>query len=117
MGHSGSTILDMSLGCHSNIIGMGEVKQLLKASSHSLEFDDNYNEIFCSCGKRTKDCEFWKKGKEILIQNGDLSPEERYLKLLEHIELTYGEDVIVVDSSKVPADYLKRVNNLVIGYG
>ena len=51
-GHSGSTLLDLIMDSHSQIVGVGEL------SHYSKHF--NFGEL-CSCGKQIKDCEFWQK--------------------------------------------------------
>ena len=50
-GRSGSTIVDIILGNHSEIVGVGEVSFLLDDWS-----DPNRR---CSCGKPYRECEFW----------------------------------------------------------
>jgi len=51
-GHSGSTLLDLIMDSHSQVVGVGEL------SHYSKHF--NSGEL-CSCGKQIKDCEFWQK--------------------------------------------------------
>ena len=110
LGHSGSTILDMSLGCHSNIIGLGEVAQILKANKEELESHENYNNVFCSCGSKINECEFWKDGKKVLIQSNGLSHADKYKKLIYYVKQKYGNNTILIDSSKNPNNYLKELN-------
>ncbi|MFX0137987.1 MAG: sulfotransferase [Candidatus Hodarchaeota archaeon] len=52
-GHSGSTLLDLILGSHSQIVGIGELNNYYSTieSSHDQ----------CSCGKKLDNCEFWNK--------------------------------------------------------
>ena len=49
-GHSGSTLLDLLLGSHSQIISLGEISHLPK----NIALNN-----FCSCGKTIKSCPFW----------------------------------------------------------
>lgn len=53
-GHCGSTLLDMLLGSHSQIIGTGEL------SSLASRIEDNQRNI-CSCGRSVYNCSFWNK--------------------------------------------------------
>ena len=62
LGHSGSTILDMSLGCHPLIVGLGEVAPLLKARRDDF-FNDEFNSYKCSCGEDMWTCSFWSGAK------------------------------------------------------
>ena len=48
--HSDSTVLDPALGCHPNIIGLGEIYAVFEKST-------------CSCGKKGADCDFRKNIK------------------------------------------------------
>ncbi len=50
-GHSGSTLLDLIMDSHSQIVGVGELSHY---NNHL-----NSGEL-CSCGKQIKDCEFWQ---------------------------------------------------------
>jgi hypothetical protein len=50
-GHSGSTLLDLIMDSHSQVVGVGELSHYSKhLNSGGL----------CSCGKQIKDCEFWQ---------------------------------------------------------
>ena len=104
LGHSGSTILDMALGAHPNILGLGEIYAVFNNSNHSILF----NNSTCSCGKKAKDCTFWKDAEEISKKDNII--EEKYLKLIELFSQKYGEDMILVDSSKNSYPYLKLLN-------
>ena len=52
-GHSGSTLLDMILGSHSDMVSLGEVDRV-----HSFFFRPN---AVCTCGKPFPQCHFWKE--------------------------------------------------------
>ncbi|MEM7133558.1 MAG: sulfotransferase [Chloroflexota bacterium] len=69
-GHSGSTLLDLILGSHSNTFSMGEVSRL-----------DNYrvNQKPCTCGLPVKSCTFWSQV---------LSLWEEYLASSKYFEVT-----------------------------
>ena len=45
LGHSGSTILDMALGAHLNIIGLGEIYAVINHRKYSKLFEFSS----CSC--------------------------------------------------------------------
>lgn len=51
-GHSGSTLLDLLLGSHSNMTSLGEITQLPKNIALNT---------FCSCGSSVKECGHWKR--------------------------------------------------------
>jgi len=105
LGHSGSTILDMALGCHPMIIGLGEVARLLKANKEHFQSDE-FNSLICSCGMRAMTCPFWSVGKEVLTQYDEKDIENKYLGLVSCFSEQYGQDAILVDSSKNPNKYL-----------
>jgi len=50
MGHSGSTLLDLLLGAHSQIHGAGELARVKK----------DFHKRKCSCGARAAECPVWK---------------------------------------------------------
>jgi hypothetical protein len=49
-GHSGSTLLDMLLGCHSKVASLGEISNL------PMDWATNNR---CTCGKHVRECELW----------------------------------------------------------
>jgi hypothetical protein len=51
-GHSGSTILNIVLGQHPEVMGAGELVRLASAASSGEEF--------CSCGEPLTDCRLWR---------------------------------------------------------
>ena len=51
-GRSGSTVLDMLLGSDDHAIGLSELTHVFGYWS---------NDLPCSCGKRIRQCEMWKK--------------------------------------------------------
>lgn len=53
VGHSGSTLLDLVLGSHSQIESMGEVRHIVHSR---MTLDPGRN---CPCGARIKDCAYW----------------------------------------------------------
>jgi len=104
LGHSGSTILDMALGCNKQIVGLGEVLQVIKATADELE--TNYDSLRCACGQTFNQCDFWKDAKKILRGNSHRSLEEKYRTLIDYFKAKYGPDMILLDSSKIVADHL-----------
>ncbi len=51
-GHSGSTLLDLVLGAHPDVISIGELKQFRRYIEQSKD---------CTCGKKVVECPFWLK--------------------------------------------------------
>ncbi|HEV2125986.1 MAG TPA: hypothetical protein VGW38_24790 [Chloroflexota bacterium] len=52
--HSGSTVLDLLLGSHPRLVGMGEVMPLLRPGNPMLDEPDRV----CSCGEPLESCPF-----------------------------------------------------------
>lgn len=111
-GRSGSTLLDIALGQHPNVLGAGEISPLTR---HVWENDE-----YCACSKRVRSCPFWssvmsewapdlpaylgeQKGSESILggrrTSGDFATRTR--TLLGILESCSGK-AIVVDSSKLP---------------
>lgn len=104
LGHSGSTILDMAIGCNSNIVGLGEVGAMLKKKDKERLFAKST----CSCGKKGVDCDFWKDAKKIIESNTSI--EDRYSLLIKYFNSKYGKDKVLLDSSKNSYKYLDFLN-------
>ncbi len=104
LGHSGSTILDMALGCHPEIVGLGEIYAVFNKKKTSELFEKST----CSCGKKGIDCYFWKDLQK--ISASELKTEEKYKKLIEIFTEKYGENMILLDSSKNSYSYLRFLN-------
>ena len=69
---SGSTMLDMMLGGHSNITALGEIHHL---RSYVLQDRSDYNpihELVCLCGKEVSDCKYWTEIEMALGRSFDL---------------------------------------------
>ena len=67
LGHSGSTLLDLILGAHPSVVGLGEASRVLLSSSAdefaSYQLDDwrsVYNKP-CTCGSMLDECELWSR--------------------------------------------------------
>ncbi len=104
LGHSGSTILDMALGCHPEIAGLGEVYAVFNKKRTSELFEKST----CSCGKKGVGCDFWKDLQK--ISASELKTEDKYKKLIETFTEKYGENMILLDSSKNSYSYLRFLN-------
>lgn len=85
LGHSGSTLLDKVLSHHNDILGLGEITNVINKKKKTGEGTENY----CSCGKTFAKCPFWSGF------DGKGTAEEQYLSLFKH-----AKSNIVVDSSK-----------------
>lgn len=104
LGHSGSTILDLSLGSHPDIIGLGEIYTLLDSERRK-----NHYVSYCSCGRIATDCSFWEQAESVLSRSKDV--EEQYSDLLLYFQEKYGAQKVLVDSSKNSYNYLKFLNS------
>jgi hypothetical protein len=104
LGHSGSTILDMALGANPQMVGLGEIYAVF----NSKNYKDLFENSTCSCGKKGADCSFWKNVRTLSESN--LTTEEKYLQIIELFSEKYGDDMILVDSSKNSYPYLNMLN-------
>lgn len=113
LGHSGSTLLDLILGSHSQIESVGEIKQFGK---YWQTFSDNSVKLEkkdrCTCGVHVHECEYWNKVKHEMEANckefntlPDFDNKEQYnlnnYCLLKAILKVTGKKIIC-DSSKNP---------------
>lgn len=96
---SGSTILDITLGRHPQLVSFGEVARVLMP--HDDNGIDSVIKRPCSCGKIVENCPFWGKiTKSIKSHEIELSLAERYGIFMSHFDNIYGKDFIPIDSSK-----------------
>jgi hypothetical protein len=94
LSHSGSTLLDLLLGAHPRLVGLGELDKVLAFTP------DQYAEervMPCTCGRPVSACAFWASAFETLP---GLPPGERAAALLAHFAAVFGPGVGLVDSSK-----------------
>lgn len=110
LGHSGSTVLDMALGCHPKMVGLGEVIKIVQAPPCELA-SQNFTKIVCSCGENMEGCDFWSGAKERLLRVPAMDINRKYELLLKYFFEKYGDDVVLVDSSQKRAGYLNYLND------
>lgn len=53
-GHCGSTLLDMIMGAHSKIVGVGELENVSSK-------EEKLKNLLCACGKKASECSFWSQ--------------------------------------------------------
>ena len=115
LGHSGTTILDLILGAHSSIIGIGEGIRTLRGTikkdtmPQKIRSEEGYK-IPCTCGKIVKDCEIWGNTIKYLIPNDNKKLSEKFSYLSERIYEVYGNDKLIVDSSQSDWDSIADLN-------
>ena len=104
---SGSTLIDLILGAHPDIVGLGEIHQFLEHSQEYIEIED---QIQCSCGKTLEICEFWSTMIDKAQRNPGSSTQERYAQMLEVFHTVFGTQRVLVDSSKSPQSLAAWLN-------
>ena len=90
---SGTTILDMILGAHTDCIAVGEVGGVIRAERDRAWVESHYAR--CTCGQ----CEFWPAVMDAIDRHGCDKIEERYRMFLK-VFAEYFPNKIPVDSSK-----------------
>lgn len=103
LSHSGSTLLDLLLGCHSQLVSLGKVHATIK------NFAEPQSE--CTCGKKSDQCEVWGRFREKLNATKSTDYYQTYNLLIYSVGEVYHQDKIIVDSSKG----LKALKSLVEG--
>lgn len=103
LGHSGSTILDMSLGAIPGITGLGELKTILDDSTRERHYAST-----CSCGKIATKCPVWKDLPGVLENKNSIN--DKLEAAIQHARNILGEDVILVDTSKNSYRYLEYLD-------
>jgi len=88
--HSGSTLLDLILGQHPRIVGLGEVDRVLTLGPEPM----------CSCGQLSEQCPFWSRVIPSLNAQHSDDLQARMKIVLNSFQDHFGEDKILLDSSK-----------------
>jgi hypothetical protein len=97
LSHSGSTLLDLLLGAHPRMIGLGEIYRVIDRSAARLAGEKRMQ---CTCGRRVGECNFWNPVIDQLIAMEGAPLTERYARVLSSFGETFGPDALLVDSSK-----------------
>jgi hypothetical protein len=97
LAHSGSTLLDLLLGSHPKLIGLGEIYKVIGFSAKQL---DGERSMRCTCGQKINDCQFWSPAFDELKKHAELNLRDKYQLLLDVFQKVFGEDYYLVDSSK-----------------
>jgi hypothetical protein len=105
LSHSGTTLLDLILGCNPKLVGLGEVARVI---DRELISEDQFQNINCSCGEPMLDCPVWSKAIRNLESLNEKSFASRYQSILDTVGDLLGSDVTIVDSSKY-LNYLKPI--------
>lgn len=96
--HSGSTLLNLMLGQHPAMIGLGGVDDVMRWIARA---PGEVAAQQCSCGAQVGDCRYWK---EVLAAAQTARPgtvAERYRIALDVFALVFGPDVWPVDANQV----------------
>lgn len=92
LSHSGSTLLNLLLGRHPKIIGLGETNNSIRKI--------NKEQNICTCGSSAFECEIWGEVLRKEIDNKYDSITDIYTDLFQLVHNKYGKDKIICDSSK-----------------
>lgn len=87
--HSGSTLLDLLLSNHPNVVGLGELYRVITIGPGQ----------WCSCGKPHDSCPFWSVAWPQMQLVPDNDPLERLGVLLRLFDELYDENTYLLDSS------------------
>lgn len=111
LSHSGSTLLDLLLGTHPRLIGLGEVYKVIRLSPEQLETEKHMR---CTCGQLSKDCHFWGQVISDLQEEKHNSLPDRYRTVVQNFKRIFGENTSMVDSSKYgePLSMLSKMDDI-----
>ncbi|KZR85046.1 hypothetical protein MITS9509_00377 [Synechococcus sp. MIT S9509] len=105
LGHSGTTILDLSLGAHPQLVGLGEAARILERPApgdesrgpaqlrRELRFKRS-----CTCGALAAECAVWGPILDWLPAHDERSLAEKTMRLLDGVKTHHPEARWVVDS-------------------
>lgn len=114
--HSGTTLTDHVLSSHPKTIGLGEISAFF-SPSHMQQYMNrwrDYSDVtLCSCAKDWSECEFWGELIDLCGLNSTNAMIDKYKCLFSHVKDVYGDDAVVIDSSKS----LETLEMLIDHYG
>ena len=96
--HSGSTLLNLTLGQHPEMIGLGGIEEVMR---WIVRAPGEVAGQLCSCGVLVGACRYWK---EVLAATEALRPQataDRYRVALDVFAAVFGPEVWAVDASQV----------------
>jgi hypothetical protein len=100
-GHSGTTMLGLLLGQHSQLVGLGEVYQVIHTRDGYSGLEDvRQKQAVCSCGKTIDHCSFWGSVDAGIRSAGAEMYQDRFAVVLKTLEQQYGNRFVGVDTSK-----------------
>lgn len=111
-GHSGSTLLDMLLGGHSQIVTLGEVHRLYISANKSAD------PHLCSCGEHVLTCTFWAgvaKSLRARLNSNDLEILKHFITTNPANLKTIGDEVLWEPA--VPKRYAIDLNKIAMVIG
>lgn len=107
LGHSGTTILDLALGAHPRMVGLGEAVRILRKPLAGEERKGPFqlrgelrHERLCTCGVTAARCPVWGDLLEWLPTHDHLPLATKFRRLMDAVSLTGvqsedGEDWVV----------------------
>lgn len=113
LGHSGTTILDMILGCSPQIVGLGEALRTLdndldkwKDTAWEKIRSSRLDEQSCSCGRPASECQIWSHGAEL---TKGTTLDENFARLYDIAVKANPGVKYVLDSTPGAVRYLDHV--------
>ncbi len=105
LGHSGTTILDLALGAHPQLVGLGEAARILERPAPGDERRgpaqlrrDLRFERSCTCGAIAAECPVWGPMLDWLPAHDGRPLAEKTLRLLDAVHRIHPDALWTVDS-------------------
>ncbi len=98
LSHSGSTLLDLLLSGHPQVVGLGEIHPMVEPELRQRQLEVSHW-AHCSCGRILERCSVWGPHFRRLRENPDEGAIYHLRRLLQDLEERSG-NVVYTDSSK-----------------
>jgi hypothetical protein len=114
LSHSGSTLLDLLLGSHSQVTSIGEIKVL---ASKRRRLTRPLTQRHCTCGDRLHDCSFWQQvdarvRRQVEVSLWDIDGDSDDPDLFKAHNLAFFNAVSAVSGRRFVVDSSKSVKRL-----
>lgn len=101
--HSGTTLTEQLLSSHPFSVSLGEIASFFSPSrmhAYFREWGDCDDVRRCSCGRVWEHCEFWGPIIHLCGTRSNQPLVNKYVQLLDCIRSSYGDRILLTDSSK-----------------
>lgn len=89
-------MLELALTAIPGTVGIGELWLVLR----SLASGEDIGSLWCQCGQQASKCPLWAEVAKLVSRDAPCGDSAIYAHVLDVVAELYGQDVVIIDSSK-----------------